>query len=434
MSRAVCALLLPSYFGSYPPLKARSTNPGTTNDVTTNDGTEETSRLTHYPNEGAIEGTTESPLAIAFAYTSFKWRNLARDNAGVSCVIVGLARSVDMATPPVLYTALPSNTTTPASPAPLIAKEVPQISPYLTAQPSNIPPIIIEKALKPLCALPEMFLGSMPRDDRYLLLESYEARCVPPEVKPYLRPCIGAEDFFNGKRRACLWIPDEEAEKAAKIPFIAERLERVKVYRLESQRKTTQKHAETPWRFCELRPPPSSCQSILFVAQTNSENRPYILTGFVSSKTIVLHPCFALYDAPLWVGALIMSRLHRVWIESVCGKLKTDLRYSNTLGWNTFPVPALDNTAKATLTRLTENIFLTQEAHFPKTLAQLYKPDTIPKDLRALHQENDAFLEKLYQTTFALKDADFADDEARRNTLFSLYAQKKANPENPLFL
>ncbi|MBO6043442.1 MAG: hypothetical protein J6P47_03155, partial [Acetobacter sp.] len=188
------------------------------------------------------------------------------------------------------------------------------------------------------------------------------------------------------------------------------------------------------WRFPVIRLPHLSYQNILLIPRISSEARPYLLTGLVPANTIIADSCFALYDAPLWVAALIMARLHRVWIESVCGKLKTDLRYSNTLGWNTFPVPALDDIAKATLTRLTENIFLTQEAHFPQTLAQLYKPDTIPKDLRALHQENDAFLEKLYQTTFALTEADFADDEACRNTLLTLYAQKKANPENPLFL
>lgn len=429
MSRAERALLLASHFGSYPPLKARSINADTTND-----GTEEKSRLTHYPNEGAIEGATESPLAIAFAYTSFKWRNLARDNAGVSCVIVGLARSVDMATPPVLYTALPSNAAALASPAPFVAKEVPQISPYLTAQPAHTAPLFIEKAQKPLCALPEMFFGNMSADGGHLLLESYEARCVPPEVKPYCRPYIGAEDFFNGKRRACLWITDEQAKEATRIPFIAERLERVRAFRLKSQREETRKYAEIQWQFIHCQPPPPACQNILLVSRISSETRPYLLTGLVPENTIVSGGCFAFYDAPLWVGALIMSRLHRVWIESVCGKLENRLRYSNTLGWNTFPVPALDNTAKATLTRLTENIFLTQEAHFPKTLAQLYKPDTIPKDLRALHQENDAFLEKLYQTTFALTEADFADDEACRNTLLTLYAQKKANPENPLFL
>ena len=352
----------------------------------------------------------------------------------MSCVIVGLARSVDMATPPVLYTAPPSNAAAPASPAPFVAKEVPQISPYLTAQLAHTAPLFIEEVPKPLCALPEMFFGNMSRDGGHLLFESYEARCVPPEVKPYCRPYIGAEDFFNGKRRACLWITDEQAQEAASIPFIADRLERVRAFRLESAAGSTRAWAQKPWSFVQRQPPPPACQNILLVSRISSETRPYLLTGLVPENTIVSAACFAFYDAPLWVGALIMSRLHRVWIESVCGKLKTDLRYSNTLGWNTFPVPALDDTAKATLTRLTENIFLTQEAYFPKTLAQLYKPDTIPKDLRALHQENDAFLEKLYQTTFALKDADFANDEACRNTLFSLYAQKKADPQNPLFL
>ena len=356
---------------------------------------------------------------------------MARDNAGVSCVIVGLARRTDMDGTPVLYSPPPN---APASAAPFVAKEVPQISPYLTAQPAHTAPLFVEKSTKPLCDLPKMIRGNAAVDDGHLLLESYEARSVSEEIKPYLRPCISAKDFFNGKRRACLWITDDYAEHAASIPFIAERLERVRTSRLKSKKAVTRAEAKTPWRFSGIRLPSSSCQSIFFIGQTNSEARPYILTGLVSLNTIVLDPCFAFYDAPLWVGALIMSRLHRVWIESVCGKLENRLRYSNTLGWNTFPVPALDNTAKATLTRLTEHIFLTQERYFPKTLAQLYKPDAMPKDLRALHQENDAFLETLYKTTFALKDADFSDDEACRNTLFSLYAKKKANPENPLFL
>ncbi|MBO6085227.1 MAG: hypothetical protein J6P19_02380, partial [Acetobacter sp.] len=221
MSRAVCALLLPSHFGYYPPLKSIGTNPDAT----------EKSCLTNSPTEGA----TESPLVLAFGYTSFKWHNLARDNAGVSCVIVGLARRTDMATPPVIYAAPPSNAVAPSSPAPFVAKEVPQISPYLTAQPAHTAPLFIEKSTKPLCALPEMFFGNIPADGGHLLLESYEARFVPPEVKPYLRPYISAEDFFNGKRRACLWIPDDHAEKAAQIPFIAQRLERVRAFRLKSR-------------------------------------------------------------------------------------------------------------------------------------------------------------------------------------------------------
>jgi hypothetical protein len=103
-----------------------------------------------------------------------------------------------------------------------------------------------------------------------------------------------------------------------------------------------------------------------------------------------------IYGAPLWNVALIASRLHLIWIATVCGKLKTDFRYSNTLGWNTFPVPALTEKNKADLTRCAEVILLAREAHFPTTMADLYDPDNMPADLRESHERNDEVLERIY--------------------------------------
>ena len=139
-----------------------------------------------------------------------------------------------------------------------------------------------------------------------------------------------------------------------------------------------------------------------------------------NANTIVGDRNFALYDAPLWNMALIASRLHLVWIATVCGKLKTDFRYSNTLGWNTFPVPTLTEKNKADLTRCAEDILLAREAHFPATIADLYDPDNMPADLREAHEHNDEVLERIYI------GRRFRNDTERLEKLFELYTKMTA--------
>lgn len=130
--------------------------------------------------------------------------------------------------------------------------------------------------------------------------------------------------------------------------------------------------------------------------------------------------CFALYDAPLWNMALIASRLHWVWIGTVCVRMRTDFSYSNTLGWNTFPVPLLTGQNKADLTRCAENILLAREAHFPATIANLYDPDTMPENLRQAHEHNDEVLERIYI------GRRFKNDTERLEKLFDLYTKMVA--------
>jgi hypothetical protein len=137
----------------------------------------------------------------------------------------------------------------------------------------------------------------------------------------------------------------------------------------------------------------------------------------IDSRSTVTSEAFALYDAPLWNMALIASRLHLVWIATVCGKLKTDFRYSNTLGWNTFPVPALTDNNKADLTRCAEDILLAREAHFPATIADLYDPEKMPADLRTAHERNDEVLERIYI------GRRFRNDTERLEKLFELYTK-----------
>jgi hypothetical protein len=199
---------------------------------------------------------------------------------------------------------------------------------------------------------------------------------------------------------------------------LKERFERVRTQRSASSRQTTKALSTTPYRFGEVRQ--SGDETVIVVPSVSSESREYLPVGYAPAGTIVSNLAFALYDAPLWNLALIASRLHLVWIGTVCGKLKTDYRYSNTLGWNTFPVPSLTEKNKADLTRCAEDILLAREAYFPATIADLYDPDHMPADLHEAHERNDEVLERIYI------GRRFRNDTERLEKLFELYTKVTA--------
>ncbi len=162
--------------------------------------------------------------------------------------------------------------------------------------------------------------------------------------------------------------------------------------------------------------------------RTSSESRPYLPVGLLSKLDCVSSEAFALYDAPLWNMALIASRLHLVWIATVCGKLKTDFRYSNTLGWNTFPVPTLTDKNQADLTRCAEDILLAREHYFPATVAEMYDPkhmDTEFPLVREAHERNDEVVERIYI------GRRFRNDTERLEKLFELYTKMTAATAQP---
>lgn len=161
----------------------------------------------------------------------------------------------------------------------------------------------------------------------------------------------------------------------------------------------------------------------IVAAAISSENRPYLPCGIIDNRTTINNKNYAIYDAPLWNMALIASRLHWVWIGTVCVRMRTDFSYSNTLGWNTFPVPTLTEKNKADLTRCAEDILLAREAHFPATIADLYDPDVMPANLREAHERNDEVLERIYI------GRRFKNDTERLEKLFELYMKMSASPE-----
>ena len=253
--------------------------------------------------------------------------------------------------------------------------------------------------------------------------EAYRMRAEAPQAARFIRPLYGSKEFISASPRACLWIEAEDAEEALKISAIASRIADVTCTRLAArQDKAAQKLAETPYRF---RDQATAKNHVLVVPRVSSENRPCLPVGLLGQQAIIQDQAFALYDAPLWNMALIASRLHLVWIATVCGKLETRYRYSNTLGWNTFPVPTLTEKNKADLTRCVWDILLAREAHFPATIADLYDPEKMPADLCEAHQRNDEVLERIYI------GRRFRNDTERLEKLFELYTAMAAETKTP---
>lgn len=338
---------------------------------------------------------------IAFAHTSFKWANLASHNAGVTVVITGIAK-------------------VSSAPKKIFEDEAVKIchviSPYLVPNSSAY----VEKANAPIGEQSEMLFGNMPRDGGYLLLTSEEAKKITKEdtvATHFIKQFIGSTEMINGKKRYCLWIEDNEVGQAQKSPFIAKRLALVAQSRSQSDAESTRSFATQPHRFVQIA---GNAQNYsIVIPRVSSENRPYLPVG-LSENAIIGDRNFALYDAPLWDMALIASRLHWVWIGTVCVRLEMRFSYSNTLGWNTFPVPTLTEQNKADLTRCAENILLARETHFPATIADLYHPDTMPENLRRAHEQNDETLERIYI------GRRFKNDTERLEKLFDLYSKTTA--------
>ena len=344
---------------------------------------------------------------IAFAHTSFRWANLASHNAGVTVVIVGLS-SIGAKTKYLF---------SQADDGAVVLKQVDRINAYLVPAEN----IYVASSSTPLNGLYPMDYGSKPADGGGLVLSLEEKRQLelPPEMEDLVLPYIGSTEFIEGKQRYCLWIEARRVAAALQMPSIASRIEIVRSFRQRSKKAPTQ--AAMPYSFAEVRYGHDAKSATPFIVPIHtSENREFLPVGFLSIGSVVSNAAFAVYDAPLWSLSLIASRLHLVWVATVCGKIKTDYRYSNTLGWNTFPVPMLTEQNKADLTRCAEDILLAREAHFPATIAELYDPEKMPENLRHAHEQNDEVLERIYI------GRRFRNDTERLEKLFELYAKMAA--------
>ena len=346
---------------------------------------------------------------INFAHTSFKWENLASHNAGVTVAIIGISNIPGQTCE--LYSLNTKNESE--------MKEVDNINGYLMAAPN----VIIQKADKPLNGCTKMSYGNKPTDGGNLLLTTNEVNALnltPEQEKKFIRKLYGSVEFIQGKIRHCLWIEDSDLNEAMQIKTIKSRIECVRNMRLASKAESTRAHADISHRFESIQG--YGKQHTLVIPGVSSESREYLPVGVLSNKSIVSNLAFALYDAPEWNMALIASKLHRAWIGAVCGRLKTDIRYSNTMGWNTFPVPFLTADNKADLNQSARGILYAREQHFPATIAEMYKPDVMPQDLRDAHDRNDELIEGIYI------GRNFSSDTERLEHLFGMYVEMTNEP------
>jgi hypothetical protein len=350
---------------------------------------------------------------IAFAHTSFKWTNLASHNAGVTVAIVGIANPAPKTR--CLFAVTDEGAT--------VVKDVGHINAYLVPGLD----VVVDKLTLPTGERSSMDAGGKPVEGGNLFLDVDEkdqllARC--PQVADLIKTAYGASEYIRGVVRHCLWIKDSDTKRVQSLPEVAIRLKGVAEARLRSPKIATRNGAAWPHRFEEVKQ--TGDEVVTIIPKVSSESREYLPVGLLPPGSIITDLAFALYDAPLWNMALIASRLHLVWIGTVCGKMKTDFRYSNTLGWNTFPVPTLTEQNKADLSRCAEDILLAREAHFPATIADLYDPETMPDNLRHAHERNDEVLERIYI------GRRFKNDTERLEKLFELYtkmaASEKAKP------
>lgn len=347
-------------------------------------------------------------IEIIFAHTSFEWANLAANNAGVTCIIVGLGhRKIKR-----IFNGE-------------FTKEVSSISPYLIAG----DPIIVYKASKPLSDLPTMVTGNLATDGGNLLLSYAEKELLMmehKESKKLIKRFMGANELTNGKERWCLWIEDDQLALASQIPSVAERIQKVRKVRQSSRGSQAKGGISTPHKFVFT---PHKYGKSIVVPKVSTSSRQYMPCVLCDDNTVVSDLARVIYDSELWSLSIISSRIHLVWVGAVCGRFRTGYRYSQTLGWNTFPVPTLTEKNKIDLTRCAEDILLAREAAYPATIAELYEVrdgvSNMPPNLLEAHERNDETLERIYI------GRRFRNDTERLEKLFELYTKMTvAKPAN----
>lgn len=342
-------------------------------------------------------------LSIGWCHTDFSWSNHATNNAAVICCIAGVCTRA---------AAVRKRIYDDAS-----VRNVGNIGPYLVAMPD----VVVTKRSEPLAELSPMLYGSMSNDNNEFTFsfDAYQQSIRKnPDNKRLFLFSVGGREFINGLVRPSLYIEPQTRLSPAQMDEFQDVFSRVKAHRAKSDRAATKKLSATPMYFAERRQAPGRK---VFVPQILSERREYVTAGFLGEDALPIAPHMQIVGGTLCDFAVLSSRLHLVWITTVCGKLKTDLRYSNTLGWNTFPVPIFTEKNKADLTRCAEDILLAREHHFPATIADLYDPENMPADLRAAHDRNDEVLERIYI------GRRFKNDTERLEKLFDLYTKMTAS-------
>ena len=342
-------------------------------------------------------------LTIHFAHRTFRWTNDAPGQAAVFCVIVGWS----LETP---KRCLLFDYETPKS-EPMV-REVNRINAYLV----DADDVFVYPRRRPLCGVPSISFGNMPNDGGHLLLTSEEKEELigsEPEARKYIRRIYGSKEFINNIERYCLWLVDAKPSDLRRLPLLMKRVERVRAHREASSRPATNRLAETPTLFGEIRQPRSA---YLAIPKTSSEGRRFIPMGYLDARIITTTELQMVEGADLYHFGVLASTMHMAWVRQVCGRLKSDFRYSNEIVYNNFPWPeAPSEKRRDAVRRAAQNILNVRAEHEGQSLADLYNPDVMPPDLIKAHRILDRAVDGCYRTQ------SFENELARVRFLFERY-------------
>ena len=356
-------------------------------------------------------------VKINFAHRTFSWTNEARGKAAVHVVIIGFA--LHDINSKIIY----EYEDIKGEPHAVEAK---RINPYLV----DATEIFIENRRQPISTIPEIVFGSMANDGGFLILQDDEKENLiksQPLAAKWIRPFLGAEEFINNKSRWCLWLADINPSELRTIPEVYERVLSVKKHRLSSNRAATNKLANTPYLFGEIRQPSSI---YLMLPRVSSELRKFIPIGYLPPEIIASDAALTISNATLFHFGILTSTQHNAWMRTVAGRLKSDYRYSAKLVYNNFPWPTPTDAQRSAIETAAQGV-LDARARYPdSSLADLYDPLTMPPELVKAHAKLDKAVDAAYRYKGANSDAE------RVAFLFGLYqdligALAKATESNP---
>lgn len=319
----------------------------------------------------------EKGVKIQFAHRTFVWDSEAKLKAHVHCVIVGFAL-LDRERKTLYYDGL--------------VQSVKNINSYLTSAPN----IFVESRSTPICEVPAMRFGSMPRDGGGFIFsdeEKDELLRKEPLAAKWIRSYVGADEFINNRSRWCLWMVGAAPHELKQCPTVMRRIEFVREFRASSAAAATRKFAETPTLFCQIAQPDSD---YLLVPCHSSETRKYIPMGFMSQNTICTNANMLVPDATLYNFGILTSNVHMEWMRSVCGRLETRYRYSKDIVYNNFPWPEPTDEQKAKIEQTAKAILDARALYPDSSLADLYDDRVMPAELHHAHQQNDKAVMQAY--------------------------------------
>ena len=309
-------------------------------------------------------------IHIDFAHRTFRWDSEASIKAHVHCVIVGFSCAPN-AKPKCIYT-----------------MERYQTAENINAYLIDAPNAFIENRNNPICAVPLMITGNRPADGGHLIIENDEYSdfiTKEPKALPYIKRLVGSVEFINNKKRWCLWLVGANPAELRKMPTVMERIELCRQDRKNSVDKGRQKLADTPTLFRETNNP----DAFIVIPKVSSEQRRYIPIGFMDENTIASDLVFIIPDATIYQFGILTSNVHMAWMRAVCGRLKSDYRYSANVVYNNFPWPSPTDTQKTKIEQTAQAILDARTLYPDASLADLYDETTMPPELRRAHQQND---------------------------------------------